>query len=324
MLRVIVFALVFLLSTSNTWAFKFKFAAFGDSPYILPAGGVMFQQMTKHVNASSAVFSVHVGDIKGGGICNRDYFNYTIDLFNQFKRPVIYTPGDNDWTDCHHLKNGARDPMVVLEILREMFFSTAESFGLNKFVLSRQSELAAFSKYKENQAWQINDIHFATVHVVGSNNNLNSNIPGSQKEFRDRNQANIAWIQKIFKAAKAKQAKAVVLFSHAAMHFGDYYQRKGAGVLEVKGFDSYIAALESEVVNFNLPVLNIVGDSHSFKIDQPLRVGDGYRIPLKNYLRFIVFGFPEVRSSLISIDTDGDDVFSMFSIKAQKAVPWEY
>ena len=34
--------------------------------------------------------------------------------FNNFEAPFIYTPGDNEWTDCHRENNGSFDPIERL------------------------------------------------------------------------------------------------------------------------------------------------------------------------------------------------------------------
>lgn len=36
--------------------------------------------------------------------------------------PLVYTPGDNEWTDCHRVNNGAYDPLDRLAAVRKTFF----------------------------------------------------------------------------------------------------------------------------------------------------------------------------------------------------------
>ena len=40
----------------------------------------------------------------------------------RFNDPLVYTPGDNEWTDCHRANNGKYDPLERLAALRAMFF----------------------------------------------------------------------------------------------------------------------------------------------------------------------------------------------------------
>src|SRR5690349_6718116 len=79
----------------------FSIIAMGDMPYHLPQDMERFKRLTDQVNQFNPLFSVHVGDIKGGGsLCSDAYFYQMKDMFMQFKGPLILTPGDNDWTDC--------------------------------------------------------------------------------------------------------------------------------------------------------------------------------------------------------------------------------
>src|SRR2546422_8583590 len=43
------------------------------------------------------------------------------------RHPVILTPGDNDWSDCHRAVPKGFDPAERLAELREMFFQGDES-----------------------------------------------------------------------------------------------------------------------------------------------------------------------------------------------------
>ena len=46
-------------------------------------------------------FRVQVGDIKGGGApCTEEAYRTVLDLMQRSEPPLIYTPGDNEWTDC--------------------------------------------------------------------------------------------------------------------------------------------------------------------------------------------------------------------------------
>ena len=55
------------------------------------------------INQDSSVSEViHVGDIHSGKqACTSDYDNQVAALWQGFEKPLVYTPGDNEWTDCH-------------------------------------------------------------------------------------------------------------------------------------------------------------------------------------------------------------------------------
>ena len=42
--------------------------------------------------------------------------------FDRFTDPLVYTPGDNEWTDCHRANNGGYHPLERLAFDREVFF----------------------------------------------------------------------------------------------------------------------------------------------------------------------------------------------------------
>ena len=57
--------------------------------------------------------------------CTDDYFAMIRGaLRHASTTPLVYTPGDNEWTDCHRANNGAYDPLERLATVRETFFAT--------------------------------------------------------------------------------------------------------------------------------------------------------------------------------------------------------
>ena len=118
------------------------------------------------IDASSKI--VHLGDIKSGSRrCDDSYYAFVAGAFDAFKDPVVYTPGDNEWTDCHRVNNGAYDPLERLSELRETFFATpGVTLG------GRKKQVLAQPSYPENVLWMQSQTVFAAVHVVGSNNSL--------------------------------------------------------------------------------------------------------------------------------------------------------
>ena len=193
---------------------QFHFAAMGDTPYALPGDFERFARLITRINASRPAFTIHVGDIKPGNTpCSDEHFTKISDMFATFERPLIYTPGDNEWTDCHRADNGPYDPIERLAKVRELFFSNpAQSLGREKIALEHQGMDARDSTHRvyiENRRWERAGVVFATLHIVGSNNNLQRN-QAAVNEYIARNAANLTWMQTTFAAAKARNAKAVV------------------------------------------------------------------------------------------------------------------
>lgn len=102
---------------------KYTVAVIGDVPYGA-AKIAAFPQFVDTVNADPKVDVVaHLGDIKSGStLCTDEYFDAIRTQFDRFKDPLVYTPGDNEWTDCHRANNGSYKPTERLDRIRSVFF----------------------------------------------------------------------------------------------------------------------------------------------------------------------------------------------------------
>src|SRR5437867_89508 len=80
----------------------YTFAVIGDIPYGADQIAA-FPKVVAQINADPAVQWVdHLGDIKNGSsVCGDEYFQLIKSDFDQFQDPLVYTVGDNEWTDCH-------------------------------------------------------------------------------------------------------------------------------------------------------------------------------------------------------------------------------
>src|SRR6185437_10688853 len=186
---------------------SFYFIAFGDMPYFLPDDYSRFENLIKTVNTLNPAFNVHVGDIKSGSSkCTEEYYNKIYNYFEQFNKPLIYTPGDNEWTDCHRTDAGAYEPEERLEVIRKTFFKDDKSFGKEKITLISQSKNPSYSKYVENRRWVLNNITFTTIHIVGSNNNFLPDNKNFNKEYYEREKANETWLDEVFTQAKQQNS----------------------------------------------------------------------------------------------------------------------
>lgn len=87
---------------------------------------------------------------------------------NRFEAPLVYTPGDNEWTDCHRINNDQYQPLERLARLRQVFFPTP---GMTT-VGGVSRKVPGFEEFPENVRWIHNRVVFATLHMVGSNNGL--------------------------------------------------------------------------------------------------------------------------------------------------------
>jgi hypothetical protein len=66
---------------------------------------------------------IHLGDIKNeSSRCGEAYFAARFADFQTFTDPLVYTPGDNEWADCHRASNGGYLPTERLAAIRARFF----------------------------------------------------------------------------------------------------------------------------------------------------------------------------------------------------------
>lgn len=223
---------------------------------------------------------MHVGDIKtGSDLCNDSYFQYVKDdYFGLFEAPVLLTPGDNEWTDCHREAAGRYNPLERLAKLRTLFFPTINgaSGGQREARLETQALHSPYGDFVENNMWQESTALFATFHCVGSNNNRRpwSDLPDG--DFPDarvasytlRDKANVAWLEKVFQRAIFTQAEGIALITHCAMW-------PGKDIAEgdpLYGFDLTAQTLARLSAKFNRTVWLINGDQHDFVVLKPFTV----------------------------------------------------
>jgi hypothetical protein len=298
--------LVFLfLFYSLARAEPFTFIAYGDMPYTVPTDYVRYERLIKAINQTKSSFTIFVGDTKSGSTpCSDEYNEIVKDYFNQFHMPLVYSIGDNEWTDCHRPLAGSYDPIERLAKLRNKFFSTENSFGKKTLTLHRQADLMPeFSLYVENSYWIKNGFLFVSLHIPGSNNNF-GRTEESTKEYQQRNTANLAWIDYAFTLAK-KQGLAGIIFAYQA----DMFYSPSQATELTSGFRETLSNFTTHAQAFKKPVLLINGDSHRLKIDQPLQTLDK-KFVLENVIRLQVMGEDEVQAVEITVEPSSEQPFS--------------
>ena len=285
-----------LLVATVAQAQPLRFFAIGDVPY--DDGEVVYLRvLLADASAQNPPFILHVGDIKGGSQpCSDARIEGVADLFRAQSAPVIYTPGDNDWTDCHRRRAGARDPLERLAALRRIIF--ADPTVLHTSALR---PVVPDPAYPENLYFGHDGVLFVLMHVVGSNNNYKAKDDAAMAEFKARAAANRALLEGASKAANAMQAGALVLAFHANPLFED--RRKRRGFVPVK------QDLRQLLTDYAGPVLLIHGDTHRFRIDQPLADADGNRI--ERFSRLEVPGSPTVAGVWVTVDAQATPVFDV-------------
>jgi len=295
------------------------FAVIGDTPY----GALQiedFPNLISDINAAAPSAIIHLGDIKNGSSrCDTSYFQFVLDNFQKSSAPLLFTPGDNEWTDCHRANNGAYDPLARLDALRQLFYPVPGlSLGVNKKQVLSQAFYAGFETFVENQLWLDAGVVFSFVHVVGSNNGLAAwytdatngmNVDDPVRRVAEvdaRDAANLDWLERSFALAREQNAAAVAVLMQADMW----------DVGTTPGFSNTIQKLASLSLSFGKPVLVLQGDSHFYKQDNPLANGDaahGVTTPVPNLTRVVVQGSnttPKTEWLSLHVDPDASAPFS--------------
>jgi hypothetical protein len=247
-------------------------AVIGDTPYG-DEQVAAFPRLVDDVNADRRVRLVlHLGDIKNGSsTCTDERFLSLRALYETFEDPFAYTPGDNEWTDCHRPAAGGYLPTERLDRLREIFYpEPGRTLGSGRRLrVDIQADEAGFETFVENQRWSDARVVFSLLHVVGSSNGLapwfGSAETPAQRELRlaevaDRQEASLAWLEATFAQARAERARGVVLGMQA-----DTFVRPGD-----PGFAALVERIAQLARTFRGPVLLLQGDTHRYLVDRPL------------------------------------------------------
>jgi hypothetical protein len=277
-------------------------AIIGDTPY--GADQIAnFPNDVEAINDDPAVSRVvHLGDIKNGSSpCTDAYFASIRTRFDTFADPLVYTPGDNEWTDCHRANNGGYDPLERLAKIRADFFDVrGQTLGLQVPIEAQRGATL------ENVLWSQAGAEFGVINVPGSNNSLlpwtgnTDPTPEQLAEVRSRTAADLAWIDHIFAAARADDAAGVFVGMQADM-FSDE---------ATAGYDEIVDRLAVQAHQFHKPVVLFEGDSHHFLVDHPFTPGDPhygkYDIPVDapNLTRVVVQGSTNCPHAYLRLHVD--------------------
>jgi hypothetical protein len=272
------------------------YAVIGDMPYgqakldSLP----LLIALINHDPAVQLV--IHVGDIKSGSNsdCSDTYFATIKRLFDTFQDPLVYTIGDNEWTDCHVFSkhNGLYTPTERLQAIRTLFFPVpGQTLGLEPRAVFSQAKNPNHTQYVENVWWSQSDVVFAALNITGSFNDLApwsgaplpwlvtpadmpadwANFPSQANEFASRAQADSDLIAQTFATVIQRNARGVVLAFQADM-WDPAEQVKDPATFGA-GYDAVVRQIGTLAAQFGRPVLLLEGDSHVWRVDTPFTPG---------------------------------------------------
>ena len=286
-------------------------AVYGDSPYgTTPTDDSELNATPAFIGAINADPSVslvlHVGDIHSGKqFCTEAYDRSVFSLWTTFRAPLVYTPGDNEWADCHKKAEGggayntltgnidyvldtsgnpidyaSGNPVDNLQLIRSIFFANpGRALADRKLLLSQAlaSDPAhpSDAKYVENAMWEQSKVLFVTLNIPGGSNNDSDVWYGAatmtaqqSQEVAERTGADLRWLDAAFQRATADGAKAVVIQTQA-----DMWDLDGKPASHIANYKVFIDRVASLAAAFGGPVLMLNGDSHVYRSDNPLVPG---------------------------------------------------
>ena len=303
---------------------SYSFGLWGDMPYKKAGDQTKLPAVLQSINKADIAFSIYDGDIKDGSSkCTDEVYTEALQMFGSMAKPVLYVPGDNEWTDCHRLNNGGFDGLERLAHLRKVMFPTGnQTLGQTTMAVQRQGK--AGEKYVENARFSMGAVVFAGLNVPGSNNNVILNAKecsnksarttaqcdASNAEYLERDAANMQWLAQTFKQAKEQQARGVVLVVQGdpGFDFPETEDNDESLLPQFSGYRSFMAQVVKETEAFNGQVLFVHGDTHNFKVDKPLYSPTKL---LPNLTRLQTFGSPSLHWVKVTVDTSSDALFNI-------------
>jgi hypothetical protein len=300
---------------------------FGDMPYN-QLGRSQYPNLLADINSSNVAFSIFDGDLKAGGDgpCSDSLYTTAIDQFNTLERPLVWLPGDNDWTDCWGRYGPSQqpyfDPIGRLNLERQLFDKTDQSLGEKTLTLTRESsEGGQYAQYSENVRWVYGPVVYLGLDVQGSNDNYpyhetdaenptapvrsDAEIQRQRDEETARKAANLHWLDEGFAYAEQIGARGVLIDWQADPNFNN--EQHLTNTQDWDAFPDYVNALRSETERFAGQVALVHGDSHYFKLDKPLNNENGG--VLANFTRVETFGARNTHWVQATIDPNDPNLF---------------
>jgi hypothetical protein len=291
-------------------------------PYMKAGDAPKIPAILDSLNSADITFSIYDGDIKDGSSkCTDDVFTDALTMFSKLEKPVVYIPGDNEWTDCHRLNNGGYDNLERLAYTRKVMFPTAGTLGKASLAVERQGRLG--EKFVENMRYLHSGVMFVGLNVPGSNNNkvqddkdctnksarTKEQCAADNTEYAERDAANIAWLKESFAAAKAAGAAGLMVVIQADPGFDlpETEEKDESRMPDKDGYANFLDAMIAETKAFAGQVVLVHGDTHFFKIDRPLINATSI---LASFTRVQTFGSPNVHWVRADIDTSTKHVFT--------------
>mgnify|MGYP006269286229 CR=1 FL=1 len=256
------------------------FAAYGDIPYMvkLPDGRndeqVLIEDIAPKMRQRDDIpFVIHLGDLgRPQDTCYDSWLEKSQKLWKEeIVKPVFFTPGDNDWTDCDRENLKVRkSELERLDAIRKILFSEPK-------IVPAEWRYKQQNTLPENATWWYKGVRFVTQHLVSTDNGRTEILlddPQKANELVDiRDKENASWLKDAFAMAKNNDTLAVVVATQLDPFApdgstSDVFSRC-LNNNAYKGFCEQLQALASEL---DKPVLLMHGDTNAYCFDQPFPV----------------------------------------------------
>ena len=311
-IQTVLVCLALLLGTSTAQAATpFEFALIGDYPYF-PRDDAGFPHLLEDLRGDpSLAWIVHVGDLHNPRAtdCTEALYKGRLELFTSLGPPFIFTPGDNDWSDCDAESPEGTD---FLARVRRIFFPKAgRVFGAPGFVVRSQAASRNFPEVVENIMWEREGVVFATLHMIAFSG------PAIFDEVREDRQrlidAGEAWLDEVFRVAGETNARGVFVALQAdpwpTSGSMRYFEALDPQHLDERSeFTGFKHQLVAHAREFKNPIVVGHGDTHLYRIDKPLH--DEHLETLQNVTRVEGFGSPDGHWVRVRVEPDREEVFS--------------
>jgi hypothetical protein len=216
----------------------------------------------------------------------------------------VYTPGDNEWTDCHKPGEGggkhnattqqidyvtdpvtgqpvdyaSGDPIANFSLVRSLFFpQTGQTLGGGNMHVLSQTQVydrdhPSDQQFVENVIFEQHDTLFVTLNLPGGSNNdadiwygTPTMSAAQSQEIDQRTGADLRWLDRAFAQAREDRVSSVVILEQA-----DMWDLDGKTPAHLTGYEPFVASIAAHTTDFGQPVLLINGDSHVYRSDNPL------------------------------------------------------
>ncbi|ESQ73496.1 metallophosphoesterase [Asticcacaulis sp. AC402] len=253
-----------------------EFVVIGDTPYSASDEAMLVTAIPK-IKALNPPFVLHVGDIQAGkDVCGApdDRFAALVEALRPI--PVIYTPGDNEWTDCDRKEMPGTttrfSELARLDILRSRFFAVPAMTDPEFHYVQQAGQ-------PENARFAYGGMVWTTLNISGTNNGrdfvMGDGLVVAARAAEARELANVGWLNEAFAVAAARKARGVVIVMQADMVTEVDPKAYGQPCFDAvadrrmrpcDGFYPIRDMLPALAKNFGKPVFLIHGDTGPFRV----------------------------------------------------------